>query len=68
MELTKQQIERQDFVDNMIFRMINELTPSGKEIEWDIELIANIRDVIQSELVKKGVCSDQVFYPYIDEC
>ena len=41
MELTKQQIKRQDFVDNAIFDLINELIPSGKEMGWDIKDFPN---------------------------
>ena len=67
MELTKQQIERQDFVDNAIFNLINELIPSDKEMEWNIEFIGVVRDAIQTRLVEKGICSKQEFYPYIEE-
>lgn len=67
MELTEQQIERQDFVDNAIFNLIDELVPSDKEMEWDIEAIGEIRDAIQSQLVTRGFCTDQDFYPYIAE-
>jgi hypothetical protein len=67
MELTAQQIERQDFVDNAIFELINELILSEKEMEWDIEAIGEIRDAIQSQLVEKGFCTKQEFYPYIEE-
>ena len=37
MELTDEQIERQDFVDNAIYHLVNELIPSDKEMDWDIE-------------------------------
>ena len=67
MELTDQQISRQDFVDNAIFDLINELIPSDKEMEWDIEVIGEVRDVIQAMLVGRGICTEQVFYPYIEE-
>lgn len=67
MELTKQQIERQDFVDNAIFNLINELIPSDKEMEWNNEFIGVVRDAIQTRLVEKGICSEQEFYPYIEE-
>ena len=43
-ELTKRKIVRQDFVDNQIFELINNLLPSSKQREWNIELIASIRD------------------------
>ena len=67
MSLTEQQIERQDFVDNAIFNLINELIPSSKEMEWNIEAIGEIRDAIQSQLVTRGICTEQEFYPYIEE-
>ncbi len=66
MKLTTQQIERQDFVDNAIFRLINELIPSDKEMEWNIEVIGEIRDTIQSQLVTRGFCTEQEFYPYVE--
>lgn len=65
MELTDEQIERQDFVDNAIYNLINELIPSDNEMDWDIEVIGDIRDTIQSHLVEKGLCLEQDFYPYI---
>ena len=64
MELTAQQIERQDFVDNAIFTLINKLIPSGKEMDWNIEVIGEVRDVIQSKLVENRLCTEQEFYPY----
>lgn len=67
MELTKQQIERQDFVDNAIYDLMNELIPSDKVMEWDIEAIGEVRDAIQSQLIKRGFCTEQEFYPCIEE-
>ena len=67
MELTDQQISRQDFVDNAIHDLINELIPSDKEMEWDIEVIGEVRDAIQAQLVERGLCTEQEFYPYIEE-
>jgi hypothetical protein len=67
MELTDQQISRQDFVDNAIHDLINELIPSDNEMEWDIEVIGEVRDVIQAMLVGRGICTEQEFYPYIEE-
>ena len=67
MELTPKQIARQDFVDNAIYDIINELIPSDKEMEWNIEAIGIIRDVIQSQLVERDFCTEQEFYPYIEE-
>ncbi len=67
MELTRQQIERQDFVDNAIFDLMNRLIPSDKEMEWDIEAIGEVRDVILAQFERKGFCTEMEFYPYIEE-
>ena len=66
-ELTSAQLERQDIVDSQIFELLQELVPSGLVLEWDIELIGEVRDVIQDEFVKRGWCTEQEFYPYIVE-
>lgn len=65
--LTRRQIARQDFVDNRIFEMINSLPPSSRQIEWDIELIGDVRDFIYAELAKRSPGLDERrFYPFID--
>ena len=64
--LTKQQIERQDFVDNQIFELVQRLLPPSKKIKWNIEVIGDIRDAIQEQVVdKKKIMSEKRFYPYI---
>lgn len=67
MELTKAQIEKQDFVDNAISDLIRELNPSREDIDWNIEIIAEIRDRISSYFEEIGICAEQDFYPFIDE-
>lgn len=63
-EFTKKQIERQDFVDNEIFELLQRLAPSVK-IKWDIEMIGNIRDSIRTQLIDKQILiSETKFYPY----
>ena len=52
MHLTEVQLERQDFVDNAIHELLQELNPSEKEIPWNIETIGSIRDTIQYWLVE----------------
>jgi len=64
--LTKQEIERQDFVDNKIFELIQEILPESKKIDWDIEIIAAVRDAMRMQVVEeKKILSEQKFYPYI---
>jgi hypothetical protein len=68
MNMTKQQIERQDVVDNAIFSLIGEINPTNKEIDWDIELIGEVRDVIESWFTDRlNLCDKNAFYPYSEE-
>jgi DNA polymerase sigma len=61
---TEDQIKRQDFVDNQIYDLVRRLIPSRKEIEWNIEMIGDIRDTIQHWLVDKYKIVDELeFYP-----
>ncbi|MBU3978958.1 hypothetical protein KJ980_04210 [Patescibacteria group bacterium] len=65
-ELTKQEIERQDFVDNQIFELMQKLLPSPNMIDWDIEAIGSIRETIREQLVKKKkIINEKQFYPYL---
>ncbi|OGW51816.1 MAG: hypothetical protein A2Y81_01205 [Nitrospirae bacterium RBG_13_43_8] len=67
-EVTQQQIAQQDFVDNAIFSLIRSVNPNNKEIEWDIEMIGEIRDVLKEWLVDKlDLSTEQEFYPYLEE-
>ena len=62
--LSDDHLKRQDFVDNEIYDLVKRLIPSRKEIEWDIEMIADIRDTIQHWLVDKYKIVDELeFYP-----
>jgi len=67
-DITKHQIERQDFIDNTIFDLIKSINPTDKKINWDIEMIGEIRDVLKEWLVDKlNLTTEQEFYPYIQE-
>jgi len=62
--LSEEQMKRQDFVDNQIYDLVKRLTPSSREIEWNIEMIADIRDTIQHWLVDEYKIADELeFYP-----
>ena len=65
--LSKKQIERQDFVDNSIFELLQSLNPTEKHFDWDIEMIGSIRDIIKARIIEKTNCSEQEFYPYIKQ-
>jgi len=62
--LSDEQLRRQDFVDNGIFDLVKKLIPSRKKIEWNIEMIGDIRDTIQHWLVDRYKIVDELeFYP-----
>jgi hypothetical protein len=61
---SEDQIKRQDFVDNEIYDLVKRLIPSTRAIEWDIEMIADIRDTIQHWLVDRyKIVNELEFYP-----
>ena len=67
-ELTDKQIDRQDFVDNAIFQLVQTINPTDRSIEWNIEMIGEIRDVIREWIVERMKMTDeQNFYPYLDD-
>jgi hypothetical protein len=64
--LTATQLERQDFVDNAIFALLEDLKTSNGELAWDIEMIGEIRDTIQHWLEDKNLTQPQAFYPQVE--
>jgi len=62
--LSDDQLKRQDFVDNEIYDLVKRLILSTREIEWNIEMIGDIRDTIQHWLVDKYKIVEELdFYP-----
>ncbi len=67
-ELSDEQIQRQDFVDNAIYQLLQHINPSETEIPWNIEIIADIRDRIRRWFVDTlGITDEMIFYPFIKE-
>jgi len=67
MELTRKQMEQQDFVDNTIFDLLKTLNPTNKQLDWNIEIISTIRNSINNYFIDIEICKEQEFYPYINE-
>jgi hypothetical protein len=66
MELTKNQIERQDLVDDKCYELLVEL--AGKELIWNIEQIYKVRQSVQSVIVDDlKLMTENEFYPYMEE-
>jgi hypothetical protein len=68
-ELTKEQVDRQDEVDNACYALLLELGRCyAAGLPWDIEEISTVREAVQSVLVeKRHIMSDMEFYPYLEE-
>lgn len=59
-------IEQQDTIDNTIWEAV--VACAGKELDWDIEVIGDVRDIIASYLTQKGVIeNEEEFYPTLGE-
>jgi hypothetical protein len=72
--LTDAQVERQDLVDNLCHKLLNDLAGAsiahheGFLVEWDIEQISAVREAVQEVIVDKlHLMTEQEFYPYIEQ-
>ena len=54
---------RQDFVDNAVFALIQKVNPTNRLIDWDIEMIGEIRDVLVCRISQKTGVNERVIYP-----
>lgn len=67
-ELTNKQTNKQDFIDNAIYQLIQTVNPTDTNIEWNIEMIGEIREVIKAWMVDRmKITDEQNFYPYLDD-
>ena len=67
-ELSERQTARQDYIDNAIYKLIKKVNPTNKKVEWDIELIWELRDKIREYFVENRIIADeQQFYPFLEE-
>lgn len=62
-QLTQQQIDRQEFVNDLIYDLLSDL--AGKEIEDETDLIGSVRDFISAEFNDLGIMPEKEFYPWI---
>lgn len=66
--LTNLEISRQDYVDDAIFKLIQGVNPTKQPIEWNIEMIGDIRDAVENWMVTRlKICAEREFYPFIEE-
>jgi len=64
-QLTQEQLDRQDFVDNAILDLLS--TVSDSLFKWDTESMGKIRDVIWETVKCATTLTAQEFYPFVVE-
>jgi len=66
-EFTDDEIERIGVVYSKIHELVQLLEPHSphEEVEWDMEFIGEIADVIWNYLDSQHICTEQEFYPFI---
>ena len=66
MEFTRQQLQRNDGVDNCCHRLLCDL--AGKDLQWDMEHIGRVAEVAEDIICRKlKLMSLMEFRPYIEE-
>ena len=63
--LTDTQLERQDFIDNGIWEMVQKLADT--ELPWDIQAISDIRELVYDIIHSHTGIDCNEFYPYMEE-
>ena len=67
-ELTDAQLRRQDYVNGLIYETIRASHPSASGVDWNIEMIGEIRESMRIWLVERlGLIDEMRFYPYLEE-
>ena len=65
-DLTDKEVDRLDFVHNTIHNLLCAL--AGRDIEWDISVIAEISDLAEEHICDKlGLMTDREFAPYVED-
>lgn len=66
-ELTKEDLLRQDEVDNAIHNLLRYLSMGKVDVKWDIDDIGTVREAVKKVIVGKlHVMTEMEFYPYVE--
>jgi len=64
----RQKLDQQDFIDNSIMKLINEINPSSIEIKYDGHIVSKVRETLIEVFTEDlHLCTDEEFYPYIED-
>jgi hypothetical protein len=63
-EFSKEELERQNYIDNSIMNLINMVNPTKLEILYDRNIVAKVRYAL-IEIFSKDlqICTDSALYP-----
>lgn len=64
-ELSLVELDRQDYVDGLIHRLLKDM--AGQDLVWDIEIVADIRDVAVAYLARVTNQTEFELYPWVKE-
>jgi hypothetical protein len=65
-KLNNAPINQLDFLHNRIFQLLLEVNPGKKRVSWDMEIIGEIADVIETYFIVNKICTTQEINPYIE--
>jgi hypothetical protein len=65
-ELTKAELEQQDFIDSSIMELINKVNPTENVIDYNGHIVGKVRDTLIEIFTKDlSLCTERELYPYI---
>jgi hypothetical protein len=66
-KLSREQIDRQDYVESAILSLLSEL--AGRELEHEdmLGLIRELRDIISHDFADREIMNEMEFYPYLQD-
>jgi len=68
MELTQKQTQRQDLVDGLIYTLLcNLIGAEPGTLPWDIEPIAEIREIAIDFITRHTDWTEMQIYPYVED-
>jgi hypothetical protein len=63
-EFTKEELDKHDFIDNSIMKLINKVNPTPVKIKYDGHIVAKVREALIEIFTKDlDLCTERKFYP-----
>jgi DNA polymerase sigma len=63
-EFTREELDKQDFIDNAIMKLINKVNPTTVKIKYDGHIVSKVREaLIEIFTDDLDLCTERAFYP-----